>query len=602
MDNIQNKWESGRFLPALQRLFKKNFIAMIPKFKLPNSPEAYHQQAKNFLHSSALNKAATAANNAVQLAPTYAEAYHTLALIYFAQGKFVEAIGAGESAIAAVPNYTEAQHTLAQCYFANGQAEIALAKVNAAISLLPEYVEAYFTRGSIYFYLRQLPEAALSFRKALSLKSDYVEAMNYLAEVLQDSDQLQEAESLYRKAIAINPHYTNPHNNLGFLLRQTNRAEEAAKSFKIAHDMFNPEMVVNLPSTKFTITLYLAKKYLRVSLDLIRWSFTRKVKPDTWLNYQLLNQATNGLSGDFFCNVLKKSPKNYNIRPVPKWRNSTVFSWVKENNLPTILETLNRDGIYVFDQLIAPSLLDEIFKFAMTAKADIRPPFISSATRSIASRSVFNPEAPKGGGYQFDESEMLQHSVFQQFLGDPLFLAISQAYLGVKPKFSDLSLCWSTVFARIPSSDMAQIFHCDSSHMKWLKFFVFVTDVTEGSGMHTFVRGSHKRDFEGRALRQRGIVRLSDEDVYKAYGSDKIFNLVGPRGTAFIADTRGFHKGNRHTTSHRLIMQAYLINSFFPDEGKKKWKFTPTHPTLLETIQHQPDAFTAYNMDLQKNE
>lgn len=262
-----------------------------------------------------------------------------------------------------------------------------------------------------------------------------------------------------------------------------------------------------------------------------------------------------------------------------------------------ILNALDNDGLYIFDQLIAPELLNEIENYARTAEAKLSPPLASSRTRA-----VFDPLTPLASGYFFDARELMQQSVLQKFLGDPLLLTLARSYFGVEPKVRELVLWWSTVFSRNPSSDMAQLFHHDLSHMKWLKFFVYLTDVTATTGPHSYVLGSHKPDTEGKEIRTRGVVRVSDEDIHHKYPREKIIDVMGPRGTAFIADTRGFHKGNHPITDHRLILQVYLVNSLYPDTKKKNKKLDlfVTDRALAESIRCHPKTFAGYNIRKQK--
>jgi tetratricopeptide (TPR) repeat protein len=579
---IQNK---------IRNIIQKRFL------KVPFSAESYHLRAKRLLMQLKYNEAIEAVNAAIKLAPAYAEAYLTLTYIHLAQGNLNDAITAAELAISLAPSYAEAHHTLAECLYTKGQKQSAILSANAAIALAPDYAEAYFTLGNIFYSLKQLEEAAASFTTAFSMKKDYMEAINHLALVFQDMGRLVEAEELYRKAITLKPDYTNAHNNLGFLLRQLNRPTEAAASFKIAHDLFNPHLVLHQPTAGYKHTWDMIKRYARVSTDIVRWGIKCGVRPNAWVDYQLLNQATNGISGDKFSAVLRGLSKKGKL--LPEWRESAIFPWMSSQDIPAILQTLDRDGIYIFDQLVATDFLDEVYNYAMSTETTLYAPLVTSKTRAVKMRALFNPDAPLASGYYIDESKMLNQAVFQRFAGDPLLLAITQAYLGVEPKLNELTCWWSTVFSRNPSSDMAQLYHADLSHMKWLNFYIYITDVTEDTGPHSFVRGSHKPDNEGKELRRRGVVRVSDEEICNAYGQERVVNVIGRRGTAFIADTRAFHKGCRPLAGHRLILQMNLVNSLYPDIGKKKWDLIAKDAALIETLCRHPKMFAGYSIQFQ---
>jgi hypothetical protein len=45
---------------------------------------------------------------------------------------------------------------------------------------------------------------------------------------------------------------------------------------------------------------------------------------------------------------------------------------------------------------------------------------------------------------------------------------------------------------------------------------------------------------------------LSDEAIKMHYSKERLLEIVGLRGTIFVADTRGFHKGKALETGDRL--------------------------------------------------
>jgi tetratricopeptide (TPR) repeat protein len=552
-------------------------------------PVALHARAQAQLGKGNSDKALELVSTAIALAPDYAEAHHTVARIRMVQHKAAEAIEAAQAAVMAAPTYAEAYHTLAQGHIAKGDLAAAIDALASATKQAPEYAEAFFTLGQVFHELRRDDDAKKAFRDALSVKSDYVEAMNSLALVLQDDGRLEEAETMLRRAVALRPDYAEAHDNLGFVLRQLDRADEAAASFKVAHALFEPHLVLRQPQGEFARKLDRARRYARAARDIALWRATGRAPHDAWTQYRMLHQATNGESSDLISGIFRRVA---GAQPPLAWRDSPIFPWVRERDLESILSALDRDGLYVFDRPIAVDLVDEMLRYACTNEASLYPTPTGGQTHA-----VFDPSGPLTAGYYFDEEPMLAEPVFQKFMGDPLLLAVAERYFGLEPRLAYLALWWSAVLSRKPMAHMAQLFHADLAHIKWLKTFVYLTDVTDGTGPHSFVKGSHKADREGFELRQRGLLRLSDEDVAKAYGKDRVVDLVGPRGTVFIADTRGFHKGHNPLTGHRLVLQIYHVNSFFPDGlGKKQRAFTPRDPTLIETLRQHPRVFAGYTI------
>jgi tetratricopeptide (TPR) repeat protein len=547
-----------------------------------------HRRARTLMSKGKWEQATIAAQSAIELAPAYAEAHNTLALIRLAQGDPNRSRVAAGAAIAAAPEYAEARHTLALCDLAKGDLQSALASIQTTLSLAPHYVEAYYTQGRILRGLDRLADAEQSFREALRIYPDYVEAMNQLGTLLQDRGLLDEAEEILRKAAELRPGYADAHNNLGFVLRQKGNSAAAAESFRAAHALFEPHLV--LPEGgQVHRTLADLSRSGRVMIDLARWNITGHARPNAWTDYRLLHQSTNGVLSDKLNRLLQVVSK---VSDTPREIESPLFPWIKRNNFPQIMDALDRDGLYVFDHLLAPEIVDEIVAYATTTEAKLTPPH-SSGRKS----AVFDASAPLSTGYQFDEAQMLELPTLQKFMGDSLLHEVSQAYFGVEPRLAYMVMWWSAVYGRIPTSDMAQLFHTDLAHIKWLKTFVYLSDVTEGTGPHSFVKGSHKADQDGLPLRQRGLVRFSDEDMVNAYGRERVVDLIGPRGTVFIADTRGFHKGHLPRTGPRLVLQVYHVNSLFPDApGKKVRPVRPVDPVLVEAVKRHPRTFAGYQI------
>ena len=130
----------------------------------------------------------------------------------------------------------------------------------------------------------------------------------------------------------------------------------------------------------------------------------------------------------------------------------------------------------------------------------------------------------------------------------PQVLQIASAYIGCKPTLSSLGVRWS--FPAAESKAHFQNFHRDIDDWRFLKLFIYLTDVDEHSGPHCYVRTSHRRGFVWRAH------DYPPNEVEAAFGRDKLETVVGPRGTTFIADTLGVHRANAPRRAPRLILQA----------------------------------------------
>ncbi len=142
-------------------------------------------------------------------------------------------------------------------------------------------------------------------------------------------------------------------------------------------------------------------------------------------------------------------------------------------------------------------------------------------------------------------------------------IAVAQSYLRCKPIFDVMAMWWHTAFSKQPDKDAAQFYHFDMDRIKWLKFFIYLTDVGPANGPHSFVKGSHRTGGIAGQLRAKGYARLTDEEVQACYPPERFVEFCALRGTVLAEDTRGLHKGKHVQVGDRLMLQLQFSNSLF---------------------------------------
>jgi hypothetical protein len=138
---------------------------------------------------------------------------------------------------------------------------------------------------------------------------------------------------------------------------------------------------------------------------------------------------------------------------------------------------------------------------------------------------------------------------------DPGVLAAVSEALGAKPLISSMATWWS-----IPHPGKArdaELFHRDVDDWRFVKLFVYLTDVDEESGPHAYVPGSH------RSPNLRDIRRYTDEEVEAAYPGETII-IKGKAGDAFLENTQGLHRGIPPRSKMRLLFQVIYSLSRSP--------------------------------------
>lgn len=161
----------------------------------------------------------------------------------------------------------------------------------------------------------------------------------------------------------------------------------------------------------------------------------------------------------------------------------------------------------------------------------------------------------------------------------PQFLGIAEAWLGCWPTLCSIGARWSFPVPGAPAA--TQAFHRDPDDWRFLKVFVYLTDVDPAAGPHTYVAGSHVTP--GRIF---GNI-YSDQEVVSRFGSQRIQTVIGSAGTCFVADTWGIHKGGIPLQKPRLLLQlqySLLPNyslDYSPLRGSNGLRFDPYLMRLL---------------------
>jgi hypothetical protein len=144
-------------------------------------------------------------------------------------------------------------------------------------------------------------------------------------------------------------------------------------------------------------------------------------------------------------------------------------------------------------------------------------------------------------------------------------------YLGVQPTISNINCWWS--FGDRESAKEAQFYHRDLDDYKFLKMFIYLTDVSENSGPHIYIKRSHKSN------KLNKLRRFNDLEVNEQFKRADILTLTKPKGNTFIEDTYGIHKGQLPKNGNRLILQIQY--SYFPLHVEN---YEPVKNNLIEEL------------------
>ncbi len=257
------------------------------------------------------------------------------------------------------------------------------------------------------------------------------------------------------------------------------------------------------------------------------------------------------------------------------------------------LRQLQEKGYVVFENALAPEVCARLMSFALTTPANIRA-MDGEEKRAIPRTAFYNADKPEAVRYDYKTDDLLGNVDVQDIMADPSILALAEAYLDARPKLDVVSMWWHTRFHSKGDSEAAQFYHFDMDRVKWLKVFIYLTDVGPADGPHAFIAGSHRPGAIPQHFLDRGYVRLMDDEVFGHYGESSEVKFAAPRGTVIVEDTRGLHKGSPVSDNPRLLLQMQLSNSLFGVSYPKAFLPSQKTPALASQLSRFADVYKAY--------
>jgi len=153
----------------------------------------------------------------------------------------------------------------------------------------------------------------------------------------------------------------------------------------------------------------------------------------------------------------------------------------------------------------------------------------------------------------------------------PALVRLAMAYLGTVPILVDLDY-----FCSLPMPDeqpytSSQLYHCDDTALKMIKFFIYCDDVAADDGPFELVDATRSQMVRDRVNYRYGgrAYRVGDAAMDALVPPGEQHGFLGPSGTSFVVDTaRCFHRGSRIRKQNRHRMVATI-------------QFGPPHITQL---------------------
>jgi hypothetical protein len=275
----------------------------------------------------------------------------------------------------------------------------------------------------------------------------------------------------------------------------------------------------------------------------------------SYLAFRQLYGLTNGRLNERYSQKISRQKGKYDFPAIT----NGIIGELDHKRLEQITLKIKEQGYFIFQDKLPEETCDEILKYSLEISAST---IDGDKPQSLLKYDAVNPVATM---YKFNEEDLLKNENLQEILFDVNFTRIAQAYLDCKPLNNSLIMWWSSLFKKSASSKAAQLYHFDMDHLKFIKFFIYLTDVDTNSGPHCFISSSHKN--KPKHLRQDR--RFSDKEIHENYNSSQVIEICGQQGTIAAVDTSGIHKGKLPINKDRLIVQLEFTNSFFGQKTAK---------------------------------
>lgn len=275
------------------------------------------------------------------------------------------------------------------------------------------------------------------------------------------------------------------------------------------------------------------------------------------------------------------------VRAAPRlWLDPSSGVLADDEARAAALAELRTDGVTVLPYRLPAQQCDDLQRLAETADCEL-----FGRWPDAPRHAVFSPSTPVAAKYQIAESDLAGSTAAQALLADESLLALAQDYLGAPPINDLLTMWWSAPGPTGSESEVAQQFHVDLDRLRFLKLFVYLTDVTEATGPHVYLRGTHR----SLPARLRAPRRYTDGEVGGELTS-RALRLCGPSGTMFLADTVGLHKGLPVAEGNRLVFQLEWCTSLFGHPVTTLDLRRRAAPALQAAAARHPTAFLRFKV------
>jgi ectoine hydroxylase-related dioxygenase (phytanoyl-CoA dioxygenase family) len=270
---------------------------------------------------------------------------------------------------------------------------------------------------------------------------------------------------------------------------------------------------------------------------------------------------------------------------------------LKKEEISSINRDLDSKGFFVLKDLLDNIVCDSISKKLERVNFNNR-----KSVKKIRGLNESNVSKISGNtAWVTNQQDVLRIPEIQKIAFNENLLNLVGKFLGSEPILCQTNSWWtvSNSTHRSNLSANSQMFHQDMAYLKFIKVFIYLTDVDEDNGPHQYVQGTSKIAQDKLGENYQPSDRVEDEKVDSLFGKENVITFQGKKGSIIIEDTFGLHKGTAVKEGSRLLIQLLYCNSLYFHAGYS-FGLDGLLPEVNDLLEHYPRVFSNFVPDVDK--